>query len=398
MDFSMTLTKEQEELKRKAHILGEEFKPHVQEWDRTNHAPIPEMTQRARELGLTGITMPKKYGGLDLSVLEYVIVLEELARTSQFVTGAEVLFRTSGPGPSVCMLSDNKAAKEKFLPGIVQGTRTAAITITEPNHGSAITDLETTATEDGDYFTVNGSKRFITGASEDELYSTFVRFKNIPGARGVGAIMIEKGASGVRVRRGPPFVGARGMPHGELTFRNARIPKENLLMPEGQFSRLMTAFNMERMHNGTLGLALSEAAFDEAKKYALSRKQFGTEIVDFQAIQHMLAEMWIEIEATRFLIYRAAATANDGKYPKGFEVSVAKAKSSDTVMKVTQMGILIHGGDGTTMGAPAQRLWRDAIILPIAGGTMQILKNVIAQWLVPERKLARPRGGEKQAG
>lgn len=219
---------------------------------------------------------------------------------------------------------------------------------------------------------------------EDEFYSTFVRFGDIPGAKGIGAVMIEKGTKGVTVSRGAEFVGARGMPHGELKFENARVPRENLLIKEGQFGRLMTA-----------GLALAEAAFDEAKKYCLERKQFGTEIINFQALQHWLAEMWIEIEAHRLLTYHAAVTAIDGKYPRGLEVSVAKAFENEVVSRICQKALLMHGGDGYTMAFPIQRIWRDSLVLPLGGGTLQVLKNAIAQWIVPERKLERPRGGEK---
>lgn len=165
MDLTLKLTPEQEELKRRGRELGEEFKPYVAQWDAQDLALIKEMTRKAREKGLTGITMPKEYGGQDLTVLEYVLVAEEIMRASQYITAGEVMFRTSGPGPSVCMLSDSEVAKKKFLPKIVTGEAGAAITMTEPKYGSAITDLETTAVLEGDYYIVNGSKRFIYGSS-----------------------------------------------------------------------------------------------------------------------------------------------------------------------------------------------------------------------------------------
>jgi len=395
MDLTLELTPEQKKLKETARELGEQFLVNADEWDAKDLAPIKTMTKKAHEKGLTGITMPKEYGGNDLTVLEYVLVVEELVRAAKWITAGEVLFRTSGPGPSVCLLSDNETAKEKFLRGIIDGTSGAAITMTEPKYGSAITDLETSAVLDGDHYIVNGKKRFITGAVEDELYSTFVRFGDTPGAKGIGALMIERGNPGVSVDRGPEYIGARGMPHGELTFENAKVPKENLLIKEGQFSRLMTAFNMERMHNATCALALSEAAFDEAKKYCSNRKQFGTAVINFQAMQHWLAEMWIEIEAQRLLTYHAAATSNDGKYPKGLEVSIAKAHGVEVAPKICQRALQMHGGDGYTTVYPVQRLWRDSLVLPLGGGTIQVLKNSIAQWIIPEQKLTRRRGGEK---
>lgn len=392
--FDDKLTPKQKEVKQAAHELGDEIRPKVAEWDKANYAPMNELNKKAREKGLTGITIPAKYGGQDLSVVEYVIAVEELTRVAQFATASEILFRTSGPGPSTCMLSDNEDAKNRFLPRIVSGQTGASIAITEPRHGSDMSNLETTAIADGADFIVNGHKRYITGCTEDEIYSTFVRFGKTPGVKGIGAVMIEKGTPGVQILKGAEFLGTRGMPHGEIIMTNVRVPKKNLLIAEGQFSRLMTAFNMERMHNCGLGLAIAEAAFDEVKKYVLTRKQFGTEVINFQVIQHSLADMWITIEAIRALTYRAAATAIDGKYPRGLEVTVAKAFENATVPSLCQKALLMHGGDGFTVAYPISRILRDSLALPLGGGTLEMLKNMIAQWIVPEMKLERPRGGD----
>ncbi len=394
MDFSLELSQQQEALKRAAREFGEGIRAQVAAWDESNHAPIGELTREARQKGLTGITLPAEYGGQGLTAVEYLIVVEELVRAARWANAGEVAFRTSGAAPSIIMLSDNEEAKKQIIPQLAAGEVGAAIAMTEPSYGSAITDLETAAVPEGDYFVVNGTKRFITGAGEDDYYVAFVRFGNIPGAKGIGAILVEATTPGVTARKGPAFVGARGIPHGVIEFADARVPQANLLHSQGHFSRIMTAFNMERLHSAAVGLGISEACFDEAKKYALTRRQFGTEIVDFQAIQHALAEIWVNTEAIRFLTYRAAATAIEGKYPRGLEVSVAKYVSNTLTNANTSTALLLHGGDGCTMPFPIQRLWRDAMVLPIAGGTVHMLKNAIAQWIVPERRLARPRGGD----
>ncbi len=385
MEIDYTLTKEQEALIKKAHEFALRYKPFAEEWDDANRCPFIEIVDDARKAGLLGISMPKEYGGQGLTVLEYVLVQEELMRTSLYWGLGELLFSTSGPGPSVCARSEFEPVKKKYLRDIVTGRKRCAITMTEPKHGSNLDDLETTAEEKADHFVVNGSKRFITGAVDNDLYSTFVRFKNIPGSRGIGAIMIEKGTPGVTVLEGPAFVGCRGIPHGELFFENAKIPKENLEFREGKFGRLMEPFNMERMHNACFSLSLAEGAFDEAMKYAQTRKAFGKPISDFQAVYQDLAEMWTQIEAARALTYHAASTAIEGRYPRFMDVTIAKLFANQMAMKVTQMAMLLQGGDGTTVAFPAQRLWRDVAIAPVGGGVPPILRNMIAAQLLKKR-------------
>ena len=186
MDFQLTLA--QKDLRCRAHELGGEWYPHAAEWDVLNHVPLAEMTRRAGEYGLLALTMPKEHGGHDLSTVEYAVVVGEVIRASACWAAGEPMFRTSGAGPSICLMSDNDVPRSKFLPDIISGTRGCALTLTEPAHGSDITCLETTAVRDGDDYVLNGSKRLITGAIEDELYATFVRMGDTPGARGIGAV------------------------------------------------------------------------------------------------------------------------------------------------------------------------------------------------------------------
>ena len=389
MDFE--LTPQQEDLQKRARQFGDEFRPYAAEWDINNKVPIDDMTKRAGELGLLAITMPKEHGGQDLSTIEYAVVVEAAMRYSQCWAGGEPMFRTSGAGPSICLMSDNDVPRKKFMPDMIRGDKGCALTLTEPDHGSDITYLETTAVKDGDDYVLNGSKRLITGAMEDELYATFVRLSDTPGAKGIGAIMVEIGTPGFRLEKGPDFVGSRGIPHGDLFFEDCRVPAENLLVKEGQFPRLMTAFNMERLHNGASSLGLAEAAFDEASKYAQERHQFGRPIIEFQAIYHMLADMWVNIEAARMLVFRSADTAIDGKYPQPLDGTVAKLYANEALNFATKAAIQICAGDGVAMTHPVQRIARDAMICMVAGGTHQIVKNVIAGMLFPDRKFKQTR-------
>jgi butyryl-CoA dehydrogenase len=385
------LTPVQEDLQQKAKSFGDEFRPFAAEWDINNKVPLGDMTRRARDYGLLAITMPKEHGGQDLSTVEYAVVVEAALRYSQCWAGGEPMFRTSGAGPSICLMSDNDVPREKFMPAMIRGEKGCALTLTEPTHGSDITYLETTARKDGDDYVLNGSKRLITGAMEDELYATFVRLGDTPGAKGVGAIMVEEGTPGFRIEKGPDFVGSRGIPHGDLFFDDCRVPAENLLVAEGQFPRLMTAFNMERLHNGASSLGLAEAAFDEASKYAQERHQFGRLIIEFQAIYHLLADMWVNIEAARMLVYRAAATSIDGKYPQPLDGTIAKLFANEALNMAAKGAVQICAGDGVALTHPVQRIYRDAMICMVAGGTHQIARNVIAGMLFPERKFTQTR-------
>jgi butyryl-CoA dehydrogenase len=389
MDFELTPL--QQDLQERTKQYAEEVRPHAAEWDINNKVPIAELTKRAGELDLLAITMPKEHGGQDLSMMEYTVVIETALRYSQCALASEPMFRTSGAGPSILLMSDNDVPRKKFMPAMIRGEQGCALALSEPKHGSDLTYLETRAVKEGDDYVLNGSKRFITGATEDRLYATFVRLSDTPGAKGIGAVMVEEGTPGFRIEKGPDFVASRGIPHGDLWFEDCRVPAENLLVAEGQFPRLMTAFNVERLHNGACSLGLAEAAFDEASRYAQERHQFGRPVIEFQAIYHMLAEMWVNIEATRMLIFRSAATANDGKYPQAQDVTIAKLFANETLYTVSKAAVQICAGDGLTLTHPVQRIARDAAICMVAGGTPQILKNVIAGMLFPGRKFKQIR-------
>lgn len=387
MEFS--LTNEQQELVDRATAAGAEWAHLANGWDIANKAPLAEVTKRMVELGLVAITVPKEYGGLGLSVMEYVLIVEAVTRAGTTWVVGEPMFRTSGPGVTMCMTSSNEAVREKFLPDLVAGRAGCAIALTEPDYGSDMTSLETTAVRDGNDFILNGTKKYITGALEDNLYATFVRFDEIPGAKGVGAVIVEKGMPGFEMEEGPTYVGSRGIPHGDLSFDNVRIPAENFLFGPGEFRTLMRAFNMERMHNATSSLALAQAAFDEALAYTQERKQFGREIVEFQAVYHDLADMWASLEAARYLTYRAAATAEGGKVPLPEEVTIAKYVANNVMYDVSGRAVTLQGGHGTTTESRAQRVHRDSLVCRVAGGSPQVLRNVIAQQLMPNRKFSQ---------
>jgi alkylation response protein AidB-like acyl-CoA dehydrogenase len=379
------LSVRQIELVERVRALGQRWVPQVQQWDRDDSSPLPELLADARDAGLLGITVPARHGGQDRDIIDYVLCIEEMCRVTHSWLTAEALFRTSGPGPTIIMAAHDDACREKFLPDIVDGRKTCAIALTEPDHGSGLTDLETTAVEDGDCYVVNGVKRFVTGAPEDNLYATFMRFGDIPGAKGIGAMIVEKGTEGLELIEGSEVMGARGTPHGKMIFSDCPVPKENLVLGPGHFSTLMKAFNVERMHNAALSVGLAQGALDMAIDYARRRKQFGRPIFEFQAVYHSIAEMHMETEAARQLVYRAALTATDGKFPLPLEVSVAKTVANRAGRNVCWRAMQIHGGDGLTKDYLVEQSYRDVIAASYGGGTADISKNVIASLLLGEK-------------
>lgn len=384
MDFEITPA--QRDLKERAREVGLRWRGQHEQWDLDDASPYAEIAQSLADADLLGLTMPTKYGGKDGTALDYVVVVEELFISSQSWLLGEPPFCTTGPGPSMIMLAENEATKEKFLPDVISGRKGCAIALTEPDHGSDLTDLDTVAVREGDEYVITGTKRFITGAPENELYAVFARFDDIPGARGVGCILVEKGTPGLELARGAHFVGSRGLPHGELHLTECRVPIENLVSGAGSFGRLMTAFNMERLHNSIYSLAFGRVAYELTLEYCRTRRSFDKEIIEFQSTYHSLADMHVALEGQRLLTHHAAVTAIDGKFPRPLESTVSKLNGAAMLPDLTQKCLLLHGGDGVTLDYPIQRIHRDAIAAMVAGGSPPVLRNAIASQLYTERR------------
>lgn len=389
MDF--TLSAEQQDLYKKALAAGEEFRDVADQWDADDTTDYRYVCKRMGELGFLGLTMPTQYGGQNGTALSYLIAASGIFRGSRSWICGEPLFCTSGPGPALLLLGSD-LLKGKYLPHVVTGTMGCAIALTESNHGSDLTYLETTAQRDGDEWIINGEKAFITGAVENELYAVFARFDDIPGAKGVGCVIVEKGMPGFTMDRGPEFVGDRGLPHGNLLLNDVRVPVENVVRGPGHFAEIMSAFNMERLHNASISLGFAEAAFDEVCNFIQTRESFGRPIVEFQSVYHSIADMFVTIEAHRLLVYKAAATAADGHFPQMLDVSVAKLFGATMLPQLTMKGIELHGGYGATLDYPIQRLHRDAVTNLAAGGTPAMLRNSIASQIFPARRFSQTRG------
>lgn len=384
--MKIELSAEQETVKQRAYDAGLEYKEAAFQWDEEDALDYRKVSDRFGELGFFGMTAPTEWGGQGGDCMDYFLAVSEAIRAAGSWIVGEPMFCTTGPGPSMIMLSDNQTLKEKYLRDVVTGEKGCAIALTEPLHGSDLTYLETTIEKDGDSYVINGSKSYVTGAMYNELYATFVRFDGIPGPRGIGAVVIEADAPGFSMSRGPVFLGTRSIPHGDVELKNCRIPAENLIIGPGEFPRLMTAFNMERLHNCAVSLGGMMCAYDEASEHVKQRKQFGRPLIEFQHVYHTLTDVALTIEAHKLLSYRAAANANDGKFPQQQDVSMAKLFGGTKVPEVAMKCAELMGGKGVTSVTQTQRIVRDAVTNVVAGGAPAVLRNSIAASLFPGYK------------
>lgn len=381
MEF--TLSEQQKDLRECAAKAGRALRGRAAEWDRSNKVPYQEVVEHVRDHGLLALTMPTEYGGRGLTAMDYLITAETMFRESQFWAIGEPLFATSGPGPSMVMMADSQMAREKFLPDLVGGMKQCAIALTEPNYGSDLTSLVTSARRDGDNWVLKGKKNFVTGATVNQLYAVFVRCDDIPGHRGIGAVIVEEDMAGVTIEEGPEFLGCRGIPHGDLTLDDVVIPPENVIRGPGSFGELMTAFNMERLHNCAFNLGMAGAAYDEAEEYVRERVAFGRPVAEFQSVYHALVDMWTDIEALRLMAQRAAASAIDGNYPRALETTAAKLYGARISSQITLKALELHGGYGATSGYSIERIHRDVVATIVAGGSPPVLRNSIAALILP---------------
>lgn len=381
MDFQ--LTEEQRMLKQMVHDFAErEVRPQAAEWDARAENLPDDCLRKMIDLGLIGITLPEEYGGQGRGALEAILAIEELARVTPLA--AHPVFESSvGPVRVIDQFGSDEL-KRKYLPPAGRGEMFFAVGMTEPEAGSALTDLTTRAVLDGDHYVVNGQKRFVTGGGVAEGYVVYVRLSEQKGARGIGGLVIEKGTPGFTFGKQEQFMGFRGTPSADLIFEDCRVPSENLVVREGEFRKLMTAFDLERCGNATMCLGIAWGALEESMRYSQERQQFGKDICEFQAVQFMLADMALKVEAARMLIYRAVVNAGAG-LPSVLESNLAKCFSNEMAREVTGLAIQIHGGYGYSKEYPIERMFRDAWGWGIAGGTVQMQKIRIASALLDRR-------------
>jgi len=385
MDFE--LTAEQETLRVRARELADSvFAERAAHWDATEAYPW-ENVKALAEAGFMGMTIPREYGGGDRPLLDVVLVIEEIARACG-VTARIVVEGNLGVVGALRNYG-TEAQKRRYFPWVLEGEK-PAIAITEVEAGSAATDLATRADETATGFRLTGHKRYITGAGTSRLYLVFARLGARAGAEGIGGILVERGTPGFRVGHREYMMGLRGIPEGELHFENCDVPRENLLVAAGDgFKKLMLAYNGQRLGAATVALGLAQGAYERAVAFVGERKQFGRPIAEFQGLRWKLADMALRIDAARLLIHRAAARAR-GPYPDALEAAKAKTFAAETAQFVTSEALQLHGAAGYGRSLPLERMMRDARMFAIGGGTLEMMRNLIADRILPARVSWRP--------
>ncbi len=376
------LTEEQQMIRDLARQIAEEkIVPVRAELDETGEFPW-EVIKVLAQSDMLGLFIPEEYGGLGKGCLELCIAVEELSRAC---VGVSTSYAANALGTFPLLLFGTDDQKKKYLPEIAAGKKLVAFGLTEANAGSDAGGIQTTARLDGDYYVLNGTKQWITNGSVADVYTIIAITDKSKGPRGASAFIVEKGTPGFSFGKKENKMGIRCSITTELVFDNCRIPKENIIGKEGMgFIVAMKTLDASRTGVGAQGLGVAQGAFDEAVKFARQRVQFGHPIISYQAIQHMLADMAIEIEAARALIYAVARFIDSGAKDVSKESACAKTFATDLGMRVTTNALQVMGGSGYMKEYPVEKMMRDAKILQIYEGTNQIQRNVIGQALIKE--------------
>ncbi len=382
MDYFFT--EEQSMIKElAARIADEKIAPVALEYDEKGTFPHDIVTVLAQS-DLCGVYIPEEYGGLGGGILEMAIVVEELSRACG---GIALAFAATGLGSFPILLFGNEEQKKKYLPDIASGQKLAAFGLTEANAGSDAAGIQTTATLDGDDYVLNGTKQWITNGGEADTYTVMVCTDRSRGPLGFTALIVEKGMPGFSFGKKENKMGIRASVTTELVFENCRVPKENILGREGMgFAVAMKTLDRTRPGVAAQAVGIAQGAFDYAIKYSRERVQFGQAISSFQIIQHMLADMAIQIEAARALVYQTCRHIDSGAKNISKESAMCKVFASDMAMKVTTDAVQVLGGSGYMKEYPVEKMMRDAKITQIYEGTNQIQRNIIALELIKESK------------
>jgi len=381
MDFN--LNEQQRALKETARKFADnELKDIAIEIERNDEPPSREILKRYADLGFLGVNLPEEYGGAGFSHFEAVLVLEEIAKVS--IAVAFPIFESSfGPALAISSFASEELRKS-ILPKVCSGDMVIAVSMSEPNAGSALTDLTTTAKRSKDKIILNGQKRWCSGAGHADAYVVYSRMSEEKGAKGIGAVLLEKNSEGFTFGKPESHMGFRGVPSADMFFDNVEIPLKNIIVPAGGFKKLMEAFDLERCGNTTMSLACAESAYDYVLKYIQERKQFGKAIIDFQAVQIQLAEIKMKLDASRLLLYRAVVNA-DKELPSIAESSIAKCFANEIAREVTGKCVQLMGGYGYSKEFPIEQKMRDAWGWGIAGGSIDIQKTNISSALIGRR-------------
>ena len=381
MDFN--LNEQQQALQETVRKFAKkELQDIAKEIEKNDQPPGRDLLKRFAELGFLGVNLPVEYGGAGLSHFDAVLVLEEIAKIS--IAVAFPIFESSfGPALAISSFASLEL-KNNILPKVCSGDMVVAVSMSEPNAGSALTDLTTKAEIKQDKVILNGQKRWCSGAGHADAYVVYSRMSEEKGAKGIGAVLLEKNTKGFSFGKPENHMGFRGVPSADMYFDNVEIPLKNIIVPAGGFKKLMEAFDLERCGNTTMSLACAQSSYGYVLNYIQARKQFGKAIIDFQAVQLQLAEIKMKLDASRLLLYRAVVNA-DRDLPSVADSSIAKCFANEIAREVTGKCVQLMGGYGYSKEYPIEQKMRDAWGWGIAGGSIDIQKTNIASALVGRR-------------
>jgi len=377
MDFNLT---EEQRLFQKTirSFCEKELKPIASKIDKEEHFSF-DLYKKMGKMGLMGMTVPQKYGGAGIDRVSYMIALEEISRFCGS-TGLTVEAHNS-LGIGHIYEHGTEDQRKKYLPKLCSGEGFAAWALTEPNAGSDAASVQTTAVLKGNEWVINGTKQFITTGDIADVIVLMAKTDKEKGAKGISAIIVEKDTKGFKVGQLEDKLGLRGSRTAELIFENCHVPKENLLGKiDLGFIGAMNILDRGRSAIGAMSVGIARGALEDSIEYSKQRQQFGRPISKFQAIQWMIADMAMEIDAARLLVYRAAFLEDQNK-PFSIEASMAKLFASEIAMKATRNAIQIFGGYGYTREYPVERYFRDIKLCQIGEGTSEVQRMVISKRL-----------------
>ncbi len=389
-------TAEQDIRERARDLAQRVIAPNAAQVDSSEQYPWDNVAA-LNEAGFMGMTVPKALGGPGLSYMDATLVIEEMSRVCG-VTGRIAV--EANMGAISAILQYGTDAQRKMAAEFVLSGDKPAICITEPDAGSAATEMTTTAVKHGDRYVLNGKKHWITGGGVSRLHVIFARVLDEQGNRlGIGGfIAVRDQDPGLRIGEREPTMGLRGIPEAEVFFEDLELGPERVLLPPSGFRRgfadLMNAYTSQRVGAGTVALGLAAGAADLTRDYAINRHQFGRPIAEFQGLQWMLADMATQVDAARLMIHNAARSRgpDNSPFPDPYSAAQAKVFASEMAIKVTNDALQVYGAKGYSRNTPIERMLRDARMFTIGGGTAQILRTVIASRLL-DMKFPQTRDG-----
>jgi alkylation response protein AidB-like acyl-CoA dehydrogenase len=367
-----------------AKVASKVYGPIAEQLDASRTPISLEERRKLGDLGFLGITHPERFGGSGAPLMQALVAVEEFGKVCR-PAAFQVFEANTGPAQVITRLATEEQ-KERWLPAIITGDKTMAVGISEPDAGSAATDMRTNAKLADEGYVINGSKRWISNGGEADQYLLYCRLSDAPGSKGIGAIVVDADTPGVSFGAPERLMGFRGIPSADIYFDNVVVPVDNLVIGEGDFKKLFSAFSVERLGNATMSLAIGQAALDRTVAYVQEREQFGKQLVEFQGVQIQLADMVLKVEAARLLIARAAERVqSENDLPHSLEVSLAKCTANEMAKAVSDIAIQLHGGNGYTEEYGIERLHRDAHGWAIAGGTPNMQRSRIVSELLDRK-------------